>query len=186
MSFSGFSSARDRARSRAWRGIIGDQFRAPRATRTRADDRVVVRLARDRLERALRGRIRRIASSRVRFHPARAPICVRIPRATPDRSVGSIDAKRKSTDAIAFFSPFASAGMGCSPPHIALLSGLQGTGMTARQVTDVLHRLAMQFGPVKGRLLPRCKCVDSPISSSMDFSRDAGRAISNPNPTSDP
>ena len=36
--------------------------------------------------------------------------------------------------------------MGCSPPHIALLSGLQGTGMTARQVTDVLHRLAMQFG----------------------------------------
>ena len=96
----------------------------------------------------------------------------------------SIDAKRKSTDAIAFFSPFASAGMGCSPPHIALLSGLQGTGMTARQVTDVLHRLAMQFGPVKGRLLPRCKCVDSPISSSIDRSRDAGRAISNP--TSDP
>lgn len=60
------------------------------------------------------------------------------------------------------FSPialFLFAGMGCSPPHIALLSGLQGTGMTGRQITDVLNRLAMQFGPVQGRLLPRCKCV---------------------------
>ena len=75
-------------------------------------------------------------------------------------------------------------GMGCSPPHIALLSGLEGTGMTGRQITDVMNSIAMQFGPVKGRLLPRCKCVDSPISSSMDRSRDAGRAISNP--TSDP
>ena len=51
------------------------------------------------------------------------------------------------------------AGMGCSPPHIALLSGLQGTGMTGRQITEALSRLAMQFGPVQGRLLPRCKCV---------------------------
>ena len=50
-------------------------------------------------------------------------------------------------------------GMGCSPPHIALLSGLQGTGMTGRQITEALSRLAMQFGPVQGRLLPRCKCV---------------------------
>eukprot|EP00228_Micromonas_bravo_P006229 CAMPEP_0203006164 /NCGR_PEP_ID=MMETSP1401-20130829/4026_1 /ASSEMBLY_ACC=CAM_ASM_000894 /TAXON_ID=38833 /ORGANISM="Micromonas pusilla, Strain CCAC1681" /LENGTH=236 /DNA_ID=CAMNT_0049747797 /DNA_START=100 /DNA_END=807 /DNA_ORIENTATION=- len=68
------------------------------------------------------------------------------------------------------------AGMGCSPPHIALLSGLQGTGMTGRQITDVLNRLAMQFGPVQGRLLPRCKVtqngcvllgVDSPDSLRM-------------------
>ncbi|MDA9098864.1 hypothetical protein N9L76_08035 [bacterium] len=50
--------------------------------------------------------------------------------------------------------------MGCSPPHIALLSGLQGTGMTGRQITEQLTRLAMQFGPVQGQLLPRCKYVD--------------------------
>lgn len=62
-----------------------------------------------------------------------------------------------SKDFFYFFFPTARAGMGCSPPHIALLSGLQGTGMTGRQITDVLHRLAMQFGPVQGRLLPRCK-----------------------------
>lgn len=48
-------------------------------------------------------------------------------------------------------------GMGCSPPHIALLSGLEGTGMTGRQITDVMNSIAMQFGPVPGRLLPRCK-----------------------------
>ena len=66
-------------------------------------------------------------------------------------------------------------GMGCSPPHIALLSGLQGTGMTGRQITDALNRLAMQFGPVQGRLLPRCKCVPAvpdefrPARSSENF-----------------
>ena len=67
------------------------------------------------------------------------------------------------------------AGMGCSPPHIALLSGLQGTGMTGRQITEALSRLAMQFGPVQGRLLPRCKCVPAvpdefrPARSSENF-----------------
>jgi hypothetical protein len=63
------------------------------------------------------------------------------------------------------------AGMGCSPPHIALLSGLQGTGMTGRQITDVLNRLAMQFGPVQGRLLPRCKCVPA-LLDEFRASRD--------------
>ena len=63
------------------------------------------------------------------------------------------------------------AGMGCSPPHIALLSGLQGTGMTGRQITDVLNRLAMQFGPVQGRLLPRCKCVPA-LPDEFRASRD--------------
>ena len=48
-------------------------------------------------------------------------------------------------------------GMGCSPPHIALLSGLEGTGMTGRQITDVMSSIAIQFGQVPGRLLPRCK-----------------------------
>ena len=47
--------------------------------------------------------------------------------------------------------------MGCSPPHIALLSGLEGTGMTGRQITDVMSSIAIQFGQVPGRLLPRCK-----------------------------
>jgi hypothetical protein len=47
--------------------------------------------------------------------------------------------------------------MGCSPPHIALLSGLQGTGMSGASITQVLQRLAQTFGPVQGRLLPRCK-----------------------------
>lgn len=68
------------------------------------------------------------------------------------------------------------AGMGCSPPHIALLSGLQGTGMNGQQLTDVLQRIANTFGPVQGRLLPRCKVtqngcvllgVDSPDSLRM-------------------
>ena len=49
------------------------------------------------------------------------------------------------------------SGMGCSPPHIALLSGLEGTGMTGRQITDVMSSIAIQFGQVPGRLLPRCK-----------------------------
>ena len=51
--------------------------------------------------------------------------------------------------------------MGCSPPHVALLSGLQGTGMNGQQLTDVLQRIANSFGPVQGRLLPRCKCAPS-------------------------
>ena len=66
---------------------------------------------------------------------------------------------------------FLASGMGCSPPHIALLSGLQGTGMTGRQITDVLNRLAMQFGPVQGRLLPRCKCVPA-LPDEFRASRD--------------
>lgn len=66
---------------------------------------------------------------------------------------------------------FLASGMGCSPPHIALLSGLQGTGMTGRQITDVLQRLAMQFGPVQGRLLPRCKCVRATRRPKLVFDR---------------
>ena len=46
--------------------------------------------------------------------------------------------------------------------------------MTGRQITEALSRLAMQFGPVQGRLLPRCLLPKS-TGDAIVVSADAPR-----------
>ena len=52
-------------------------------------------------------------------------------------------------------------GMGCAPPHVALVSGLEGTGLGGEGVTEALRRVASAHGPASGRVLPKCKVMQN-------------------------
>jgi len=47
--------------------------------------------------------------------------------------------------------------MGSAPPHVALISGLDATGLGGEEIADALRRVARAHAPVVGRVLAKCK-----------------------------
>lgn len=51
--------------------------------------------------------------------------------------------------------------MGCAPPHVALVSGLEGTGLGGKEITDIMQAVASAHAPCSGRVLPKCKVMQN-------------------------
>ena len=51
--------------------------------------------------------------------------------------------------------------MGSAPPHIALISGLEATGLAGEEIAARLRRVASAHAPVSGRVLAKCKVTQN-------------------------
>ena len=51
--------------------------------------------------------------------------------------------------------------MGSAPPHIALISGLDATGLGGEEIASRLRRVASSHAPVSGRVLAKCKVTQN-------------------------
>lgn len=81
------------------------------------------------------------------------------------------------------------AGMGCAPPHVALVSGLDGTGLGGKEITETLRAVASAHGPASGRVLPKCKVMQNGcvlVGIDCPGSLEIARALSSALPGADP
>jgi len=79
--------------------------------------------------------------------------------------------------------------MGCAPPHVALVSGLDGTGLGGKEITETLRAVAASHGPASGRVLPRCKVMQNGcvlVGIDCPGSLEIARALSAALPGADP
>ena len=79
--------------------------------------------------------------------------------------------------------------MGCAPPHVALVSGLDGTGLGGKEITETLRAVAAAHGPASGRVLPKCKVMQNGcvlVGIECPGSLEIARALSAALPGADP